>query len=94
MTAAKCDGHHKKALLYQLLIVIKGIQLAVACRQRALLAKEFPNQPSRTIFHQVEHHLAHLASAFRVSPFTDAAVVSVDGFGDFASAATFMSAKT
>ncbi|MDG1143872.1 MAG: carbamoyltransferase C-terminal domain-containing protein [Burkholderiales bacterium] len=33
----------------------------------------------------VEHHLAHLASAFFVSPFTDAAVVSVDGFGDFAS---------
>ena len=33
----------------------------------------------------VEHHLAHLASAFFVSPFRDAAVVSVDGFGDFAS---------
>jgi carbamoyltransferase len=37
--------------------------------------------------HQVEHHLAHLASAFLVSPFEDAVVVSVDGFGDFASAA-------
>ena len=34
----------------------------------------------------VEHHLAHLASAFFVSPFREAAVVSVDGFGDFASA--------
>lgn len=33
----------------------------------------------------VEHHLAHLGSAFFVSPFSDAAVVSVDGFGDFAS---------
>ncbi len=33
----------------------------------------------------VEHHLAHLASAFFVSPFSEAAVVSVDGFGDFAS---------
>jgi carbamoyltransferase len=33
----------------------------------------------------VEHHLAHLASAFYVSPFTEAALVSVDGFGDFAS---------
>jgi carbamoyltransferase len=38
-------------------------------------------------FHQVEHHLAHLASAFYVSPFSRAAVVSVDGFGDFSSAA-------
>lgn len=37
--------------------------------------------------HQVEHHLAHLSSAFHVSPFDDAALVSVDGFGDFASAA-------
>jgi carbamoyltransferase len=53
----------------------------------ALLAKEFPHQPSRAAFHQVEHHLAHLSSAFHVSPFTDAVVVSVDGFGDFASAA-------
>jgi carbamoyltransferase len=37
-------------------------------------------------FHAVEHHRAHLASAFYVSPFDQAAVVSVDGFGDFASA--------
>jgi carbamoyltransferase len=35
----------------------------------------------------VEHHLAHLASAFYPSPFREAAVASVDGFGDFASAA-------
>jgi carbamoyltransferase len=35
----------------------------------------------------VEHHFAHLASAFYPSPFDEAAVVSVDGFGDFASAA-------
>lgn len=37
--------------------------------------------------HHIEHHLAHLSSAFHVSPFAEAAVVSVDGFGDFASAA-------
>jgi carbamoyltransferase len=36
-------------------------------------------------FHNVEHHRAHVASAFFVSPFEDAAVMSVDGFGDFAS---------
>ena len=35
----------------------------------------------------VEHHLAHLASAYLVSPFAEAVAVSVDGFGDFASAA-------
>ena len=37
--------------------------------------------------HRIEHHLAHLSSAFHVSPFNEAVVVSVDGFGDFSSAA-------
>jgi carbamoyltransferase len=36
-------------------------------------------------FHWVEHHPAHLASAFFVSPFDQAAVCAIDGFGDFAS---------
>lgn len=36
--------------------------------------------------HYVEHHRAHLSSSFLVSPFKTAAVVSVDGFGDFVSA--------
>jgi carbamoyltransferase len=35
--------------------------------------------------HHVEHHQAHVASAFFASPFEDAAILSVDGFGDFAS---------
>jgi carbamoyltransferase len=51
------------------------------------LARTFPGQTMRASVHQVEHHLAHLASAYLVSPFEDATVVSVDGFGDFASAA-------
>ena len=37
--------------------------------------------------HHVEHHLAHLASAFFVSGFEEAACISIDGFGDFASTA-------
>jgi carbamoyltransferase len=39
----------------------------------------------RAEVHNVEHHQAHVASAFFVSPFEDAAILSVDGFGDFAS---------
>ena len=35
--------------------------------------------------HNVEHHPAHLASAFFCSPFEDAAVAAIDGFGDFVS---------
>ena len=39
----------------------------------------------RARFHNVEHHRAHLASAYHCSPFDDAAAVSLDGMGDFAS---------
>lgn len=39
----------------------------------------------RAEFHNVEHHRAHMASAFFVSPFTEAAILSVDGMGDFVS---------
>ncbi len=60
-------------------------------RERAgvdrLLAEAFPDQSFRGRVVPVEHHLAHLSSAFHVSPFDQAAVVSVDGFGDFASGA-------
>ena len=35
--------------------------------------------------HFVEHHPAHLASSFFVSPFADATCVAIDGFGDFVS---------
>jgi len=36
-------------------------------------------------FHNVEHHKAHMASCFFVSPFERAAILSIDGFGDFIS---------
>jgi carbamoyltransferase len=52
-----------------------------------LIAEAFPGDTFRGAFHNIEHHLAHLSSAFHVSPFEEAVVVSVDGFGDFASAA-------
>jgi carbamoyltransferase len=42
-------------------------------------------QPDRVRVHFVEHHRAHLASAFFASPFEEAAVISIDGFGDFSS---------
>lgn len=39
----------------------------------------------RAKVHWVEHHRAHLASSFFVSPFEKSALLSVDGFGDFVS---------
>jgi carbamoyltransferase len=54
---------------------------------RAEVARAFgvDQDALRADFHNVEHHQAHVASAFFVSPFDEAAVLSVDGFGDFAS---------
>jgi carbamoyltransferase len=52
-----------------------------------LMQAAFPGDRFRANLHAVEHHIAHLSSAFHVSPFSDAVVVSVDGFGDFSSGA-------
>jgi carbamoyltransferase len=51
------------------------------------LAKAFDIDPAKIAakYHRVEHHQAHLASAFFVSPFERAALLSADGLGDFAS---------
>src|SRR5580698_2195331 len=51
------------------------------------LAQAFHTDPAKPVakFHRVEHHQAHLASAFFVSPFERAALLSADGLGDFAS---------
>ncbi len=51
------------------------------------LAQAFDVDPKklRARFHRVEHHQAHIASAFFVSPFERAALLSADGLGDFAS---------
>jgi carbamoyltransferase len=52
-----------------------------------LLEELYPGDSFKGESHAIEHHLAHLSAAFHVSPFENAAAVSVDGFGDFASAA-------
>jgi len=54
---------------------------------RAELAKHLgiPGSKLRAEFHNIEHHRAHLASSFFVSPFERAALLSLDGFGDFIS---------
>src|SRR6202047_49730 len=51
------------------------------------LAGAFDSDPAKikSKFHRVEHHQAHLASTFFVSPFEQAALLSADGLGDFAS---------
>ncbi|HYK40221.1 MAG TPA: carbamoyltransferase C-terminal domain-containing protein [Candidatus Eremiobacteraceae bacterium] len=54
---------------------------------REALATAFDADPEKlkATFHRVEHHVAHLASSFYCSPFEQAALLSADGLGDFAS---------
>jgi carbamoyltransferase len=53
----------------------EALAAALDCDPKTIAAK----------FHRVEHHQAHLASTFFVSPFEKAALLSADGLGDFAS---------
>src|SRR5262245_2738688 len=64
---------------------LRNISRAATVEQA--LSAAFPQQRCRAKVHHVEHHRSHLASAFLVAPFAEAVVLSVDGFGDFASAA-------
>lgn len=51
------------------------------------LAKAGQCQPNeiRAQIHNLEHHTTHLGSTFLISPFAEAALLSIDGMGDFVS---------
>jgi carbamoyltransferase len=57
--------------------------LAAVGRLAERLQARFPGRIPTV--HAVEHHLAHVASAFFCSPFEEAMCLTVDGFGDFVS---------
>jgi carbamoyltransferase len=84
-TAAENGNGHASGILRQIADRLKN-----AARVRDLrveLAKALNVAPSDigAKFHNIEHHRAHLASSFFVSPFERAALLSLDGFGDFIS---------
>ncbi len=54
-------------------------------RESLAKALEIPEKSLTAKLHNVEHHKAHVASAFFLSPFEEAACLSIDGFGDFTS---------
>lgn len=55
-------------------------ELALSCKVDPVLIK--------AKIHSIEHHRSHLASAFFASPYEEAAILSIDGFGDFSSTMT------
>src|ERR1700675_1458097 len=78
--------------------LIYSLRMPSFARQRAKVLATFTGIPEalaavfdadpqkiKAKFHRIEHHQAHLASAFFVSPFESAALLSADGLGDFAS---------
>ena len=76
------SGNASRSLIKEKLIIRK--------RRKSIfeyLQTEFAGQKFNGKIEYVEHHLAHLASAYSVSPFKQAGIISIDGFGDFASAA-------
>ncbi len=78
------------ALCHRPTLRLVATRLTNAQRIRRLatrLSETLGLDPRRTAarIHWVEHHPAHLASAFFVSPFEEAAVCAIDGFGDFVS---------
>jgi carbamoyltransferase len=66
----------------------RGANLTRILRAKKTLAEGLDVDPGSlpAKVHFVEHHKAHIASAFYSSPFEEAAVLSLDGFGDMVSA--------
>jgi carbamoyltransferase len=78
--------------------LLYSVRMPSFARQRAKVLATFTDIPEalaaafdsdlrqlKAKFHRIEHHQAHLASSFFVSPFERAALLSADGLGDFAS---------
>ena len=88
--AWRADGAHKQSwelekTSYQTLD--GGLDFAqgvLASRQQLMEAEGFTGQ-----FHFLPHHDCHAASAFHVSPFDKAAVLVIDGIGEWASTSLY-----
>src|SRR5215470_11015535 len=64
---------------------VKVLAKFTGIRQALAASLQLAPEKLKGKFHRVEHHVAHLASSFYCSPFEEAALLSADGLGDFAS---------
>jgi len=89
--ARDTQAHLDKKLLYALKIPQMALRRLVPQGKFATIKEEVARtldvdpQKLPAEISRVEHHKAHLASSFFVSGFDEAALLSVDGLGDFAS---------
>ena len=63
--------------------LLNAKKIASLSGEFAMLFPDISEESIKRKIHNVEHHRAHLASAFFASPFEDAALLSIDGSGDF-----------
>jgi len=67
---------------------LKRQRKTLGLREQFAKAVEKSTGEIKADFHLVEHHATHVAAGFLVSPFEEAAVLSIDGMGDFVSTLT------
>jgi len=76
---------HSSGVLHQVADRLRNAAKIRDLRDELAKALGVSTSRVRAQFHYIEHHRAHLASSFFVSPFERAALLSLDGFGDFIS---------
>jgi carbamoyltransferase len=64
---------------------IKRQGKTLGLREQFAAAAGCPAGEIKARFHRIDHHSTHVAAGYFVSPFDEAAVLSVDGMGDFTS---------
>ena len=76
---------HSPGILQQVADRLRNAARVRDLKEELVRALGIPKSKLRARVHNIEHHRAHLASSFFVSPFDRAALLSLDGFGDFIS---------
>jgi len=84
-TAAPRNGRNNKGIFGQIKDRLGNAAKVRDLKDDVARALGVGKNSIRAQFHNIEHHRAHLASSFYVSPFERAALLSIDGFGDFIS---------
>jgi carbamoyltransferase len=87
----------KSQYLLQNLFTLHGLKKLINFRKKFFLDNDLSNFLKKNKFNgkfvNVEHHLSHISSSYLVSGFDDAIGLTIDGFGDFTSTASFICNK-
>lgn len=81
LSSCLCTFPRSRKLFSEAMLAWLGEKLWV----KSIILRQVPVSPDRVLF--VEHHLSHAASAMFASPFEEAAVLTVDGVGEWTTTA-------